>query len=153
VGLRPSQAAGGSSATPHGPLTAAELDKLRLRELQQLNDYTRRQANKRLSPAQRSSAAQGIADLQRAADKRLQAELKREATLREQLARARSKSSASPPPPPPPSSYRRQTPPAPHRNTTPTHQGTTPSKSPPNRQQVEKTCLLDQDTGQYVCPQ
>jgi hypothetical protein len=142
--------ANGPSVIPHRQLTPSELDKLRLRELQQLNAYTKRQADRRLSPAQRNSAAQGIADLQRAADKRLQAELKREAALREQLARAKAKSNAPPPPPPPPSSH--GTPARQPRRNTSTHQGTTPSNSPSSQQQVQKTCLLDQDTGQYVCP-
>jgi hypothetical protein len=118
---------------------------LRLRELDQLNAYTKRQANKRLPLSQRNAAAHGIADLQRAADRRLQAELKREQALREQLARERAKAHA-PPPPPPPSSAPRTTPSS--RPPAPKRQSTTPSRSGPNK----GTCLLDQDTGQYICP-
>jgi hypothetical protein len=136
-------------ATPHKVLTPAELDRLRLRELQQLNAYTKRQADKRLSPVERKSAAQGIANLQRAADERLQAELKREAALREQLARAHAKANAPPPPPPSNSSKPTRRPQRPSS----TQQTTTPSNSQPSQQQVKKTCLFDQDTGQYVCPQ
>jgi DNA-directed RNA polymerase specialized sigma24 family protein len=144
----PTGASGQPAVPPHKPLTAAELDKLRLRELDQLNAYTRRQANKDLPPAQRNAAAQGIANLQREADRRLRAELKREQALRDQLARERARAKAPPPPPPPPGSQRT---PAPQRQA-PRRHNTTPS-GPHKRGQVEQTCLLDQDTGQYICPQ
>jgi hypothetical protein len=134
---------------PHKPLTAAELDKLRLQELSKLNEYTKRQANRRLPVPQRVAAAKGIADLQRAADQRLKAELKREQALRDQLARERAKSKA-PPPPPPPSS--RTTTPAP-RTQSPKHQSSTPTAAPKRKPDASQTCLFNQDTGQYVCPQ
>jgi hypothetical protein len=134
---------------PHKPFTAAELDKLRLQELAKLNEYTKRQANKRLAPAQRVAAATGIAELQRAADRRVSAELKREQALRDQLARERAKAKA-PPPPPPPSS--RTTPPPPSSRA-PSRQTTGPSAPPKKKPDSKQTCLLNEDTGQYVCPQ
>jgi hypothetical protein len=133
----------------HKPLTPAELDKLRLRELNQLNEYTRRQANGKLSTAQRNAAARGIGDLQRAADRRLRAELKREQVLRDQLSRERAKAKAPPP------TFREPRPTSPaQRARPPQRQSTTPSRTPQRRRQAEQqTCLLDQDTGQYICPQ
>jgi hypothetical protein len=139
---------GASSVKTHKPLTPAELDKLRLRELNQLNDYTRSQADRRLSTAKRQAAARGIDSLQRAADRRLQAELKREQVLRDQLARERAKRNA----PPPPSAPRPTTKPVP-RTQTPKRQTTSPSNPPRNKADANQSCLLDQDSGQYICPQ
>jgi hypothetical protein len=149
----PASAAGGVDSglvQPHKPLTPAELDKLRLRELNQLSDYTKRQANRRLTPSQRNEAGRGIADLQRAADKRLQAELRREQSLRDQLARSRAKAKAPPPPPRPGSPPTTNAAPTPRAQRPSSDRRTAPSKAPSKQQQ---TCLLDQDTGQYICPQ
>lgn len=139
---------GAGPIQPHKPLTPAELDKLRLRELRQLNRFTKRQANNRLSPAQRNDAARGIAGLQHAADHRLNAELRREQVLRDQLARERAKANA-PPPPPPPSAPRRRT----SKPSTSSTQTTPSTTAPSGGRHSNETCLLDQDTGQYICPQ
>jgi len=143
-------ATGGDPAvTPHKPLTPAQLDKLRLNELRQLNVYNRRQADRRLSAPQRAAAAHGIAGLQQIADQRLKAALMREQQLRQALARERARHSRpqSTPQPAP-----RQGQPAPSK---PKPQGTTttPSGTPQNKRQADQTCLFNQDTGTYVCQQ
>ncbi|MDX6651016.1 MAG: hypothetical protein QOJ97_2967 [Solirubrobacteraceae bacterium] len=137
------------SVTPHKPLTAALLDKLRLRELRQLGIYGRRQADASLPARQRLAASRRIAALERAAQQRLLAQQKRDAALRDRQARQRAQTQA---PPPPPSSSAPQRPASPSpRTQTPQNQSTTPAP-PANRQEADKNCLMDENTGQYICP-
>jgi hypothetical protein len=142
---------GDSAVAPHKPLTAALLDKLRLRELRQLRDYGRQQANASLPARQRRAAAQRIAALELAARQRLLAQQKQDAALRDRQARQRAQNQA--PPPPPPTSRPQRPTTRPPRNQTPTNQSTTPAGAPPTRSQADKSCLMDENTGQYICPQ
>jgi hypothetical protein len=139
------------AVTSHQPLTAAMLDKLRLRELRQLRIYGRQQADTSLPARQRRAATQRIAALERAAQQRILAQQKRDAALRDRQARQRAQTQA-PPPPPTSSAPRRPTPTAP-RPQTPQNQSTTPAGPPQNRHQADQTCLMDESTGQYICPQ
>jgi hypothetical protein len=136
-------------AKPHKPLTPAQLDKLRLRELRMLSKYTKRQADKRLSVDQRSAAARQIDELRREAQRRLRAQSKRDQAARDRLARERAKSKAPPPPAP---TAPTKTAPAPKRSA-PKQESTGPSGAPKNQDEADKTCLMDQDSGQYICPQ
>lgn len=133
---------------PHKPLTAALLDKLRLRELRQLRDYGRRQADTSLPARQRRAASRRITALERAARARLLAQQRREAALRDRQARQNARTQA---PPPPPTSPRRTTPAAP--TTPPRTQTPAPGAPPADRDDAEQKCLRDESTGQYICPQ
>lgn len=144
-------ATGGDGAVaPHKPLTAALLDKLRLRELRQLRAYGRRQADKSLPARERRAATRRITAIERAARARLRAQQRRDAALRDREARQRARTQA--PPPPPASSQPRPTTRTP-RTQPPQNQRTTPTGPPRNRQEADQTCLMDQETGQYICPQ
>jgi hypothetical protein len=144
----PSQAAKqADAAKPRKPLTAALLDKLRLRELRQLRDYTKRQADTRLPARQRRAAARRISAIERAARARLRAQQRREAVIRDREARQRARDQA----PPAPASSPADRPPAPSQPR-PRPQTTTPSTPPANRDDAERSCLLDENTGQYICP-
>jgi len=81
----------GPSVAPHQALTAAMLDKLRLRELRQLRLYGRQQADTSLPARQRRAATQRIAALERAAQQRILAQQKRDAALRDRQARRASR--------------------------------------------------------------
>jgi hypothetical protein len=129
------------------PLTPEQLDKLRLRELEQLSRYTRRQANRRLSTDDRAAAERGIRALRRAAERRLRAQQRREDVLREQLARERARSNAPPPPPAPRTR-------APSRRApSQTRQGPAPGSAPSTGERTQETCLLQEETGEYICPE
>ncbi len=130
---------------PRKPLTAALLDKLRLRELRQLRAYGQREADRSLPVRQRRAASRRVAALERAARERLRAERRREAAARERVAREQARSQAPPPPPPDPK-------PAPRTQRTEPKTETTPSGPPRNRDEAERSCLLDENTGQYICP-
>lgn len=134
---------------PHKPLTAALLDKLRLRELRQLRAYSKRQADSSLPARQRRAAARRIASIERAARARLRAQRKREDALREREARERARRNA---PAPPPAVTPRRTAPSP-RTEQPDRQSSSPAGPPANQEEADQTCLLNQDTGQYICPQ
>jgi hypothetical protein len=138
-------------AKPHKPLTAALLDKLRLRELRQLSAYGRQQADQSLPARQRRAASRRIAALERAARARLRAQQRQVAAQRDREAAARARSNA-PPPPPPTLAPRPTTPTRPHAQAPP-RQTTTPGAPPQNRQQADRSCLRDEETGQYICPQ
>jgi hypothetical protein len=151
----PSQAAtSGPQVSPHKPLTAALLDKLRLRELSQLRAYGKRQADTSLPARQRQAASQRIAALERAARDRILAQQRRDAALRDLQARQRAQRRAAPPPPPAstptPRSPSTSTPP---RTQRPQPQPPATHQPPGNRHQADQTCLMDQNTGQYICPQ
>jgi hypothetical protein len=143
-------ATGDPAVKPHKPLTAALLDKLRLRELRQLREYSKRQADSSLPARQRRSAARRIAAIERAAQQRLRAQRKREAALADREARQRARDQASAPPPPPSAERPRSQ--RPTRPETPERDGSTPAGPPRNREEADKTCLLNEESGQYICP-
>jgi len=148
----PGQAATGeSSIKPRKPLTAALLDKLRLRELRQLRAYGKRQADTSLPARQRRAAARRIDAIERAARARLRAQERREAAMREREARTRARSQA-PPPPPPPSAPAESRPPSRRTESRPRTE-TTPGAPPRTREEAERNCLQDESTGQFICPQ
>lgn len=147
----PSDAATGESAAkPHKPLTAALLDKLRLRELRQLRKYTRRQADRSLPARQRRAATRRITAIERAARQRLAAQRRREAALRDREARERARSQA--PPPPAPTRAAPATP-TPRRETPRPATDPAPTGPPASRDDADRSCLLDENSGQYICPQ
>jgi hypothetical protein len=149
----PAGTGGQPTADPHVALTPSQLDKLRLRELRMLRRYARRQADKRLSSTEREAAARQIAALKREAERRLRAQSRRELAAREQLAREKARAKA-PPPPPPRAPTRSSTPtPAPAKKPQPKRQSTNDDGTPRNKDEADKTCLLDEDSGQYICPQ
>jgi DNA-directed RNA polymerase specialized sigma24 family protein len=141
-----------AAAKPHKPLTAALLDKLRLRELRQLRAYSKRQSDSSLPARERRAAARRVTAIERAAQQRLRAQQKREAALRDREARQRAQQRA-PAPPPAPSSQTPRSPsrPTPPRSSQPQQQAPA-QPTAPTRDEADQTCLMDEDSGQYICP-
>lgn len=140
---------------PHKPLTAAELDGLRLKEVAMLRTYEKRQADKRLSQSQRDYAARKVAALQDLARQRLEvrrherALAKRERALaREELAAERRRQNGG-------ADTQKQpaTEDQPYQAPKQQQTSTTPSDSAPTQQEAQQECIEDQDSGQYICPQ
>lgn len=158
--LPPASATGGDpvaavQAKRHKPLTATELDALRLKELAMLRTYEKRQTDKRLTQAQRDYAASKVGALRDLARQRVairqreRALTKRERALqREQLAAERKRQKAAQD-----NSTQDQPYQAPKPQSSQPQTSTTPSDGTPTQQQAQQECVQDQDTGQYICPQ
>ena len=147
------------------PLSPAELDELRKRELRDLRRLQQRQGDKSLPASERAEAAADVRAIQRVARQRLAAAERRERALRAELRRERARRARSEareraqaqdrarerarrraaardedkdtaPPADPPE--------------------TTPKPAPPKEQtppEQEGGCLYNPDDGTYVCPE
>lgn len=149
----------------HKPLTPQELDQLRLKELEALRNYQRRETDKRLTEAQRNYAANKVAAIRALARERaqVQRDAKRVARRERALERERARMEAQ---------RRReaqqkahqeqgstqtaQPRPQPQQSSSGSQGGKSSGDngdSPPTSTQAEETCVQDQDTGAYICPQ
>jgi hypothetical protein len=79
---------------PRKPLTAQQLDELRMAEIADLKRYAKRQTDQQLSPEERQEAAQEVERIRELADRRLAAAQRREDELRRQLALERLRARA-----------------------------------------------------------
>jgi hypothetical protein len=148
-------AATGSADTSQGgstynALTPKELDQLRLRELDQLREYSQQQADQSLSASQRSAAADKAEQLLALARQRLAAVEQREqqvAAKEQQQPQAKPAPAATPAPQPAPG-------PAPATNT-----GKKKKKHKKKQAATQPSgnsldnCLFNPDTGTYICPE
>lgn len=148
---------GGSS---YDALTPKELDKLRQQELEDLKRYSKRQADRELTPRQRRNAEKAAEDLvklarrrERQAEKREQAARRQLAREREERIRERQQAARNQPPP----SRPQQQPPPPPRSQPKDQQdpgsdgGGNEKDAPEQTDQAE--CLYDTESGTYVCPE
>jgi hypothetical protein len=160
----PSDPVAAVQAKPHKPLTPKQLDALRLDELAALRNYQKRETDKRLTQAQRDYAAGKVAKLQGLARERAALRLQQRALDKQQreLAKQRAadarrrqreqqrqeQQAASQQP------YQQQ--PAQQQ---PSNQqqggqsgGSGSSSGSTTPQQTQQTCVQDQDSGQWICP-
>jgi hypothetical protein len=148
-------AVAGSADTSQGgstynALTPKELDQLRLRELDQLREYSQQQADQSLSASQRSDAASKAEQLLATARERLAAVEQREqqvAAKEQQQSQAKTPAPAATPAPQP---------------AAPAPAGTTPPKKKKKHKKKQAAtqpsnsldnCLFNPDTGTYICPE
>ena len=158
----PDQAAADPAAKPHKPLTANQLDELRMAELADLKRYAKRQADQRLSPQQRLQAAQEVERIRNLAERRLAAAARREDRLRRELAlarmraRARARIRAAEKPKPDAQAPAPKTKARPPAKRTPPPQQATPPPQPTQTTTTdsqEAGCLYNESDGTYVCPE
>jgi len=155
LGSSGSDSLAGDGGGVYEALTPEELDKLRRQELEDLQRYSKKQTDKRLSQGERDDAEEKADDILERAKRRERAAAKREQLAQRQLARERAarvrerqaaeerERRARPNP----------TAPAPPPDDEPPD---TRDGDPPPRQEPEQTtaeCLYDTQSGTYICPQ
>ena len=132
---------------PHKPLTPQQLDKLRLDELKALRAYSKQQADRTLSNAQREYAARKIGLLRDLAIRRERAdrrekELKRQERIQRRRERALAKREAE----------RGRVQVEVQQESTPPSGDSAPEQSQPkNQQDAQQNCLYNADDGTYIC--
>jgi hypothetical protein len=139
---------GGST---YNALTPKELDQLRLRELDQLREYSQQQADQSLSASQRSDAAQKAQQLLALARQRLASVEQRE----QQVAAKEQQQSQAKPPPAPAATPTPAPAPAPTTTTPPKKKKKhkkKPAATQPSGNSLDN-CLFNPDTGTYICPE
>jgi hypothetical protein len=148
-------AVAGSADTSQGgstynALTPKELDQLRLRELDQLREYSQQQADQSLSASQRSDAADKAQQLLALARQRLAAVEQREqqvAAKEQQQSQAKPAPAATPAPQPAPA----PAPAAPTGKKKKKHKKKQAATQPSGNSL--DNCLFNPDTGTYICPE
>jgi hypothetical protein len=143
-------------------LSPEELNRLRQEELEDLERFTRRKADKSLPPRARRRAARKVSDLVELAQTRQRASERRELALRRALARERQARIRE--------RNRREdesgdSSPAPERDEQEPARQQPSRQTPPPRQQPERRdedkpadddqaeCLYDAASGSYICPE
>jgi hypothetical protein len=138
----------GSDPRKRKPLTASELDKLRMKELKELQLYSKRETDRRLTQEQRDYARKRVGALRDLAQRRLAAERREKALARRERELARREARAGREP-------RREREPERREEARP------PPTSRPERKdddesrtqsEADKECLYDADAGTYICP-